>query len=156
MGYAMRTATHRFVEWREFGTGKVTARELYDHRQNHSETANVIDTAPEALVESLTSRLLKTHPRRPLQMVPAVHSNPHRGRLPAPLLIANKTDTEIKVYAITPRGQRSRRPTVVNPGDRTEINARIGGVFVVESRDGTIHEIHSPSLPGRTINIERP
>jgi hypothetical protein len=29
-------------------------------------------------------------------------------------------------------------------------------VFVVESRDGTIHEIHSPSLPGRTINIERP
>ena len=156
MGYAMRTATHRFVEWREFGTGKVTARELYDHRQNHSETANVIDTAPEALVESLTSRLLKTHPRRPLQMVPAVHSNPNRGRLPAPLLIANKTDTEIKVYAITPRGQRSRRPTVVKPGDRTEINARIGGVFVVESRDGTIHEIHSPSLPGRTINIERP
>jgi len=156
MGYAMRTATHRFVEWREFGTGKVTARELYDHRQNHSETANVIDTAPEALVESLTSRLLKTHPRRPLQMVPAVHSNPNRGRQPAPLLIANKTDTEIKVYAITPRGQRSRRPTVVKPGDRTEINARIGGVFVVESRDGTIHEIHSPSLPGRTINIERP
>jgi iduronate 2-sulfatase len=44
MGYAMRTATHRFVEWREFDTGKVTARELYDHRQNHSETANVIDT----------------------------------------------------------------------------------------------------------------
>ncbi len=156
MGYAMRTVTHRFVEWREFGTGKVTARELYDHRQNHSETVNVIDTAPEALVESLTSRLLKTHPRRPLQMVPAVHSNPNRGRLPAPLLIANKTDTEIKVYAITPRGQRSRRPTVVKPGDRTEINARIGGVFVVESRDGTIHEIHSPSLPGRTINIERP
>ena len=156
MGYAMRTATHRFVEWREFGTGKVTARELYDHRQNHSETANVIDTAPEALVESLTSRLLKTHPRRPLQMVPSVHSNPTRGRQPAPLLIANKTDTEIKVYAITPRGQRSRRPTVVKPGDRTEINARIGGVFVVESRDGTIHEIHSPSLPGRTINIERP
>ena len=156
MGYAMRTVTHRFVEWREFGTGKVTARELYDHRQNHSETVNVIDTAPEALVESLTSRLLKTHPRRPLQMVPAVHSNPNRGRLPAPLLIANKTDTEIKVYAITPRGQRSRRPTVVKSGDRTEINARIGGVFVVESRDGTIHEIHSPSLPGRTINIERP
>lgn len=89
-------------------------------------------------------------------MVPSVHSNPNRGRQPAPLLIANKTDTEIKVYAITPRGQRSRRPTVVKPGDRTEINARIGGVFVVESRDGTIHEIHSPSLPRRTINIERP
>ena len=155
MGYAMRTATHRFVEWREFGTGKVTARELYDHRDNHSETVNLIDNAPGKLVQSLTARLLETHPRRPLQMVPAVHSNPNRGRQPAPLLIANKTDTEIRVYAITPRGQRSRRPHIVKPGATTTIAARIGGVFVVESRDGTIHEIHSPSFPSRTINIKR-
>ena len=155
MGYAMRTSTHRFVEWREFGTGKVTARELYDHRENHSETVNLIDDAPEKLVQSLTARLLKTHPRRALQMVPAVHSNPNRGRQPAPLVVSNKTDTEIRVYAINPRGHRSRRPHVVKPGATTKINARIGGVFVVESRDGTIHEIHSPSFPSRTINIKR-
>ncbi|SVC59140.1 uncharacterized protein METZ01_LOCUS311994, partial [marine metagenome] len=155
MGYAMRTSTHRFVEWREFGTGKVTARELYDHRENHSETVNLIDDAPEKLVQSLTARLLKTHPRRALQMVPAVHSNPNRGRQPAPLVVSNKTDTEIRVYAINPRGHRSRRPHVVKPGATTKINARIGGVFVVESRDGTIHEIHSPSFPSRTISIKR-
>ncbi|MCH2381638.1 MAG: sulfatase [Pedosphaera sp.] len=155
MGYAMRTSTHRFVEWREFGTGKVTARELYDHRENHSETVNLIDDAPEKLVQSLTARLLKTHPRRALQMVPAVHSNPNRGRQPAPLVLSNKTNTEIRVYAINPRGHRSRRPHVVKPDATTKINARIGGVFVVESRDGTIHEIHSPSFPSRTINIKR-
>ena len=155
MGYAMRTDTHRFVEWREFGTGVMTARELYDHRENHSETVNIIDNAPEKLMQSLTARLLKTHPRRALQMVPAVHSNPNRDRQPAPLVVANKTDTFIKIYAISPRGQRSRRPTVVKPGTMTKIKARIGGVFVVESQDGTIHEIHSPSFPSRTINIKR-
>ena len=29
MGYAVRTSTHRYVEWRRFDTGAVTARELY-------------------------------------------------------------------------------------------------------------------------------
>ena len=155
MGYAMRSTSHRFVEWRNFGTGNVTARELYDHRNDHSETVNLINNVPEKLVQSLSEQLLKTHPRRPLKMVPAVHSNPNRGRQPAPMIIENNTDTEIRIYPITPRGQRSRRPHIVKP-DRTEkIAARIGGVFVIESQDGTIHEIHSPSFPSRIINIKR-
>lgn len=29
MGYAVRTTTHRYVEWRKFGTSEVVARELY-------------------------------------------------------------------------------------------------------------------------------
>ncbi len=156
MGYAMRTRTHRFVEWREFGTGRVTARELYDHRENHSEATNVIDDAPEELVADLTSRLLKTHPRRALQMMPAVHSNPNRGRLPAPIKFANRTDSDILVYGISPQGHRTRRPSVVKPEATKQINARIGGVFVVESRNGTIHEIHSPAVPEKIINIKRP
>ena len=156
MGYAMRTRTHRFVEWREFGTGRVTARELYDHRVNHSEAANIIGNAPDELVADLTSRLLKTHPRRALQMVPPVHSNPNRGRLPAPIKFANRTDSDILVYGISPQGRRTRRPSVVKPGGTKQINARIGGVFVVESRDGTIHEIHSPAFPEKTINIQQP
>ena len=156
MGYAMRTRTHRFVEWREFGTGRVTARELYDHRENHTEAVNVIGNAPEKLVTDLTSRLLKTHPRRALQMVPPVHSNPNRGRLPATIKFANRTDSDILVYAISPQGHRTRRPSVVKPEATKQINARIGGVFVVESRNGTIHEIHSPAVPEKIINIKRP
>jgi iduronate 2-sulfatase len=117
---------------------------------------NIIDDAPEGLVKTLTARLLKTHPRRALQMVPAVHSNPNSGRFPTPIVFANKMGTDIIVYPITPQGRRGRIPTLVKPGATTKINARIGGVYVVESKDGTIHEIHSPSLPGRTINIERP
>jgi hypothetical protein len=29
MGYAVRTDTHRYIEWRRFGTREVVARELY-------------------------------------------------------------------------------------------------------------------------------
>ena len=41
MGYAVRTDTHRYVEWREGMDGKVLHRELYDHRQDPREMKNV-------------------------------------------------------------------------------------------------------------------
>lgn len=41
MGYSLRTDRHRYVEWRDWTTGDVLARELYDHRTDHAETINV-------------------------------------------------------------------------------------------------------------------
>ena len=41
MGYAVRTARFRYVEWREWDGGKVTARELYDHARDPNEMRNV-------------------------------------------------------------------------------------------------------------------
>lgn len=43
MGYAVRTATHRYVEWRELPGGAVAARELYDHTADPRETRNRVD-----------------------------------------------------------------------------------------------------------------
>ena len=40
MGYAVRTDTHRYVEWREGMDGKVLHRELYDHRDDPQEMKN--------------------------------------------------------------------------------------------------------------------
>lgn len=40
MGYTLRTATHRYVEWREWKTRKVVARELYDHSTDPDEMIN--------------------------------------------------------------------------------------------------------------------
>ena len=40
MGYAVRTDTHRYVEWREGMDGKVLHRELYDHRKDPLEMKN--------------------------------------------------------------------------------------------------------------------
>lgn len=49
MGYAVRTATHRYVEWRTFGTADVVARELYAYRGDELfETENIADDPREA------------------------------------------------------------------------------------------------------------
>ena len=152
MGYAMRTSTHRFVEWRDFETGALTARELYDHRKDPAESVNLIGKAPKLLVDQLTTQLLKLHPRRALSLTPSVHSNPSPGRFKVPIAFANRAKTDIMIYAISTRGRRGRA-RVLEPGQAVRINARIGGVYVVESRDGTIHQIHSPTFPEKTITI---
>ncbi len=49
MGYAVRTATHRYVEWRKFATGEIVARELYAYTDDHLlETVNLADSPTEA------------------------------------------------------------------------------------------------------------
>lgn len=45
MGYSIRTTTHRYTEWREWETGNTLAKELYDHRQDTSETINLANQA---------------------------------------------------------------------------------------------------------------
>ena len=43
MGYSARTERFRYTEWRDFETGAVLARELYDHDADPMETANVVE-----------------------------------------------------------------------------------------------------------------
>lgn len=42
MGYTVRTNNFRYTEWQDFKTGKIKARELYDHRNDSLETDNVV------------------------------------------------------------------------------------------------------------------
>ncbi len=41
MGYAIRTDRFRYVEWRDFKTGELSARELYDYSTGATETVNL-------------------------------------------------------------------------------------------------------------------
>ena len=41
MGYTIRTENWRYTEWRDFNSGKVLARELYNHDNDPGETVNV-------------------------------------------------------------------------------------------------------------------
>ncbi|MFT5470867.1 MAG: iduronate 2-sulfatase [Verrucomicrobiales bacterium] len=41
MGYSMRTATHRYTEWRDFESDELVAGELYDHRVDPDENTNI-------------------------------------------------------------------------------------------------------------------
>jgi iduronate 2-sulfatase len=43
MGCSVRTAAVRYTEWRDWGTGAVVARELYDAGRDPSETRNALD-----------------------------------------------------------------------------------------------------------------
>ena len=56
MGYAIRTESHRYVEWRNWETGKVQALELYDHQTDPNEIKNL---AKEAAQEENLKQLQK-------------------------------------------------------------------------------------------------
>ena len=43
MGYSMRTERFRYTEWQNRKTGKVMARELYDHEKDPQENVNAVD-----------------------------------------------------------------------------------------------------------------
>lgn len=48
MGRSVRTTRYRYTEWRNFETGEVIATELYDHKLDPLETANVAGDASHA------------------------------------------------------------------------------------------------------------
>lgn len=56
MGHAIRTDRHRYVEWRNWKTGAIQARELYDHKTDPQETKNI---AKEAAQEENLKQLQK-------------------------------------------------------------------------------------------------
>jgi iduronate 2-sulfatase len=58
MGYAVRTDRYRYVQWQEWKTGKIVARELYDLDADSDEMNNIAqDAASRHLVARLASLL---------------------------------------------------------------------------------------------------
>ncbi len=43
MGYSMRTDRFRYTEWKHLKSGKILARELYDHSTDPQENVNIVD-----------------------------------------------------------------------------------------------------------------
>ncbi|WDQ14924.1 sulfatase [Rhodopirellula sp. P2] len=154
MGYSIRTNDYRLVEWRDFSTGEVTARELYDHRTDDSETESIIDSAEPSVIDELTALLLATHPRKGLVMTPSIHAQWKPDGSKGKLTFENATDTLVRVLPITSAGRRGKAKRV-QPGGKITLNARIGSVYVLESHDGTIQQIQSLSKPTETVVIQR-
>ena len=59
MGYSVSTAHVRYTEWRDWKTGEVTGRELYDHATDPEELRNVIDQASLAKPQAEAMALIK-------------------------------------------------------------------------------------------------
>ena len=71
MGYSLRTEHVRYTEWREWKTGMLVARELYDHRRDPDETFNrVEDPAFRADVSRLTNMLAAHYEYRRARQTP--------------------------------------------------------------------------------------
>lgn len=65
MGYAVRTAQYRYVEWRDLKNDRVVARELYDQSSDPLETVNRADDAAyHAAVTILAEQLKRARPPR--------------------------------------------------------------------------------------------
>lgn len=59
MGYSVRSATHRYTEWRDWKTGETAARELYDHVNDPDETRNLAEQVDQKQVVEKHAALLK-------------------------------------------------------------------------------------------------
>lgn len=58
MGYTLRTARYRYVEWRDFKTAEVKSAELYDRQVDPAELNNIADIPENAgLVDQLRQKL---------------------------------------------------------------------------------------------------
>jgi iduronate 2-sulfatase len=69
MGYSVRTPAVRYTEWREWATGNVTARELYEHERDPQELANRVDNPTDAA--ALKTAVAALHRQFPPQTAPA-------------------------------------------------------------------------------------
>ena len=58
MGYAVRTERYRYVEWREWESKQVLARELYDHDSDPHEMRNVATQPMNSEIISELAKLL--------------------------------------------------------------------------------------------------
>ncbi len=74
MGYAMRTDRYRYVEWLDEQSGKIVARELYDHTKDADENENLaVQSGQASLLASLSEQLWKSlpHPHAGMQHISA-------------------------------------------------------------------------------------
>ncbi len=66
MGVSVRTDRYRYTEWRDFTTGNVLARELYDHEHDPGETRNLVHSPVlQKALEEVGRQLDRGFPRSP-------------------------------------------------------------------------------------------
>lgn len=154
MGYSIRTATHRMVEWRQFSTGKMVSRELYDQAKDPLEQHNLAGTASEALIQSLSDQLKRTHPKRGLVMKPKIHSKPTKEL--TQLQLENQTPSTLIVVPISSTGARVRKGIRRVAAEKSvSLKAPIGTVYVIESEDGKVQQVHTVTKSQAKLIIER-
>ncbi len=132
MGCAIRTETHRYIEWRDKLSGKVEERELYDHQTDPDENQNIAtDPKQEDRITELSARIAK-------QFKPANWLAKNAVERPR-LTIVNDGRQTLDIFWLPEKGERKKSGTLA-PGERKIINTTLGHRFLIEGSKG-FHEI---------------
>ena len=64
LAYSLRTPRYRYVEWREWKSKRIVARELYDHNSDPNETRNVANQTERSSTTEELARILSRNLHR--------------------------------------------------------------------------------------------
>ena len=107
MGYAMRTERYRYVEWWDRATGKIAARELYDHESDAEENQNIADVEANAdTLAKLSARLARQFDVPPARVARATQKNRPQ------LITVNHGQQSVGIYRLPENGPRRKSGTV--------------------------------------------
>ncbi len=136
VGYAMRTESHRLVEWREKTTGKITATELYDHRVDAAEDRNIAGSSK--VVEELRAMLHTSVPLRTWPRAWGLRSA--KGTAGVSMRLENGLDEPIDIFWIDFNGSRRHR-VVLEPGKKWDADTFESHIFVAVGKETGYHQV---------------
>ena len=153
MGYSMKTAEFRYIEWLNRKTKKPIARELYDHRTDPEETQNVADEkANAALIKKLSAQLWDSLPAPPdfqLQKNAAAK----KADRPA-LVFDNQLKEKVTVFWIPENGPRKKVGEIL-PSKSLRQNTAMGHRFLVEGAESDFKKVVTASKMNETITLSK-
>lgn len=127
MGCAIRTDRYRYIEWRDRSSGKVEARELYDHQTDPQENENIAGApGQQPLIQQLSTRAFQN-------FKPASWTMTARAERPQLTVINNGRQT-VDIFWLTEQGERKKSGTLP-PGERQIIKTTMGHRFLIQATE---------------------
>jgi arylsulfatase A-like enzyme len=130
MGYAMRTADYRYVEWQDRRDRSVVASELYDQQNDPQENVNIAAAHPTRIAE-LRQEMWATLPAAPLW-------SPEPKRRPQ-VVFCNQRDEPVTLFWLEPEGGE-RRQAVIPPGESLIQQTTLGHRFRARGASGVVQD----------------
>ncbi|MEM8956054.1 MAG: sulfatase/phosphatase domain-containing protein, partial [Verrucomicrobiota bacterium] len=147
MGYAMRTNTHRYIEWIDRQTKESVATELYDHRKDPHETTNVASNPKnKELLTQLHNQLWTALPDPP-DFKPAT---PKKQR--PQLRFENNLNEPVTVFWLRPDGPR-RESGQIAPGKSLTSNTTLGHRFLIKGTQSDFTQTVTVTKQNETVSL---
>lgn len=124
MGCAIRTDRYRYIEWRHRNSGKVEARELYDHQTDPQEDQNIADAADhQILIQELSARAFQN-------FRPASWGKTAAAERPK-LTVVNNGRQAVDIFWLPEKGEPKKSGTLAQ-GERQVIKTTMGHRFLIQ------------------------